>query len=89
MTEPQLLGMHYTRVRHRMYAFIHDLLPPVSAKRARGQNDTQQKKDNKLDRTLKFYGDLKNTTIETWRWFSPDNYRVGNALQNQWHMITS
>ena len=25
MTEPQLLGMHYTRVRHRMYFFIHDL----------------------------------------------------------------
>ena len=89
MTEPQLLGMHYTRVRHRMYAFIHDLLPPESAKRARREKDTQQKKDNKLDRTLKFYGDLKNTTIETWNWFSPDNYRVGNERQTNWQMITS
>ena len=82
MTEPQLAGMHYTRVRHRMYNFIHDLLPPVSANR-------EMKKDNKQDRTLTFFGGLRNTTIETWHYFSADKYSIGNEWQTNWQMITS
>lgn len=94
MAEMQLLGMHYTRARLRMYAFLHDLLPTNSepkknffGKRDRIENDTETTR--KKRKTQECYENLKWICVDSWVRHTSYNYRIGHIRQSAYNLLDS
>ena len=90
MTEKQLLGMHYTRVKHRMYTFIHDLTwdrwereSTSSSKRPR--TDREWAQAQKMEKSNAFYNEVKILGREIWRDCTVKQDQIGHWKQTRYN----
>ena len=93
MSEKQMVGMHYTRARHRLYTFIHDAFPDLSTppeeeysrKRPRGHTEKETRTDQILEKKINesFYNEIRSISRENWTSLDTDNYAIGYKGQNE------
>ena len=90
MTEKQLLGMHYTRVKHRMYTFIHDLLFDSSARESttsgkRPRTEKEWSQAARMEKSNAFYNDVKNLGREIWGDCTVRKDQIGDWRQDRYN----